>query len=160
VCTEEKDMRIRSRKDKRLGTDNAVIAQRLWTHFCNLPCPAAVASYLATEHSIGIERVWRGDSIRFYADRMPVVKCDLTIVAATGDTGRPTILLAATSAPGKGVVHRDMEHLCGRLVVPSGPTHAAIERDDRALITGQKQNFRVVRVNPHALIIIATWSPA
>src|SRR5207244_10609326 len=51
---------------------------------------------------------------------------------------------------------RDVVHLRRRLVVPRAPRLAAVDADDRPLIARERDDVRIVRVDPAALIVVAS----
>jgi len=45
--------------------------------------------------------------------------------------------------------------LRGWLIVPSAPSFAAVDADHRALIGAERDNLRIFRADPDALVIVA-----
>src|SRR5713101_602819 len=86
---------------------------------------------------------------------MPIAERDFAIVAPAGDASRPAVLLSATEPIWERVIGRNVVHGRGRLVVPRAPGFAAIHADDRALVTGNQNNFGISRVNPDLLVVVA-----
>ena len=86
---------------------------------------------------------------------MPVSKCNLSLIAARGDTCRAALLLPAIDPVRELVVGDDVIELRRRLVVPTAPGAPAVDGDGRALINREQDNLRIVRVDPDAVIIVA-----
>ncbi len=102
-----------------------------------------------------MQRVGRRVAVLLDADRMPVAKRDLAVVAAARDAGRARLLLSAVQPVRKAVVGRDVKHLRRGLVVPGAPRGAAVHRDRAALIRGDQHHVRVVRVDPDRVVVVA-----
>ena len=90
---------------------------------------------------------------------MPFAETDLAVVAAAHRAGGAALLLRAVNPIRKAVVGRDVINLRGRLVVPGAPGCAAVHADYRALITRQRDDLRIFRADPDALVIIAARRP-
>ncbi len=87
---------------------------------------------------------------------MKLAIADRAVVAATRDTCRSRILLSAAQPVRKCVVRSDVIHRGRRLVVPRTPGESIVHRDDGALVGNEQLNVRIVRIDPIALIVIAT----
>ncbi len=48
-----------------------------------------------------------------------------------------------------------MIELGGWLIVPTAPRCAAVHADDRALIGAERDNLRIFRADPDALVVVA-----
>ncbi len=114
----------------------------------------------AAVNNFGIERVRRDVAVFNRADRMPVPEINFAIIAATGNAHRAAFLLAAANAVWKVSGHADVIELRGGLVVPGTPSVSTVHGDQGALIADQQDRFRIVRVDPDVLIIIAARSAA
>ena len=77
----------------------------------------------------------------------------LTMGSTLGGAG---ILLTTTRPIRKCVVERHMIHLRGGLVVPACPGIAGIECDHATLVAGETDNFRIDRIDPQILVVVAT----
>src|SRR5256886_7900762 len=77
-----------------------------------------------------------------------------SVVAAAHDSGGPALLLAAVHAVRELVIGADMVKLRRRLVVPRAPRRSAVHRDDGALVAGEQDDLRVVRVDPQAVVVV------
>ena len=86
------------------------------------------ARHLAAVDDVGVERIGRDVAVLLDADRVPIAKRDLPVVAAARDARRAALLLAAAHAIRKRVVGADVVELRRRLVVPAAPRLAAVER--------------------------------
>ena len=126
----------------------------------HLPSAPVVHGHLAAIDQIRIQRVRCDIPIFLDAHRMPLAKRDLSIFAPAGDASRAAFLLSAAQPVRKGIVGRHMVHLRGGLVVPGTPRLAAVYRHHRALIAHQQNCFRIIRIDPDILIIVAARSAA
>src|SRR6185312_4480123 len=109
---------------------------------------------LASENEIRILRIARRHAVLLNVHRMPVVERDLTVHRPAVHAGGAGILLPAAYTIRERVIRRHVIHRGSRLIVPVAPRHAAIARNDRALVRDYEQNVRIVRVYPCLLIII------
>ena len=91
---------------------------------------------------------------------MPLAKRDHPVVAAAGDARRSAFLLSAAHAIREGIVGVDVIHLRGGLVVPGAPRLPAVDRDDGALIAGERDDVGIGRVDPRPLIVVAAGRAA
>src|SRR4029079_6477511 len=85
----------------------------------------------------------------------PFAQRDLAFVAAALNTDRAAFLLAAAHALRERVVRRSVIERRGRLVIPAAPRLAAVQGNDRALVRGQRDDVRIVRIEPRFLVVIA-----
>src|ERR1700720_2883377 len=86
---------------------------------------------------------------------MPLAKRHFTVIATTGNPGRPALLLAAINPIRKLVVRDHVIELCGRLVVPGAPSLAAVDADGGALVAGQQDDPWILGIDPDGVIIVA-----
>src|SRR5439155_4849 len=109
----------------------------------------------ATDDDVGIK--WIGDNVAVFlgGDWLPVAKRDLAIVATTCDSNRAALLLTAVKTIRKRVVRADMIKLRRGLIIPRAPGRSPIHRDNRALVRAEKNDVRVVWIDPNVLIIVA-----
>src|SRR5579871_424776 len=91
---------------------------------------------------------------------MPFAKSDAAVVAAAGDTDRTAFLLAAANTIGKSRRDGDVVDLRRRLVVPGTPRRSAIHRNQRTLITDQKNNVGIIGIDPKILVVVAAGCAA
>src|SRR5439155_3049750 len=94
-------------------------------------------------------------AVLFDAHRVPLAKRDLAVVAAAGDARRTTILLTAAHTVRECVVGHHVIQRRRRLREPRAPRLSAVQRDDRALIDDHQHDFRIDRVPPDVLIVVA-----
>ena len=104
---------------------------------------------------VRVERVGCDVAVLDGAHRVPVAEGDRAVVAAAGDAHRAALLLAAADLVGELVARLDVVELRGRLVVPGAPGAAAVGADHRALVGGEQDDVRVVRVDPDVLVVVA-----
>src|SRR6185437_6154790 len=148
------------RKQDRHRADRAVIgiARGHWSDVGDLSRVAVVARDAAAGTAVNevrVQRIDRGAAVFLDADRMPVVRGQLTIVAARRHARRTRVLLPAANPIRPGVVDADLVHRGGRLVVPTAPRLAAVDGDDRTLVAVDRQDLGVVRIDPGLLVIVA-----
>src|SRR2546429_2671594 len=86
---------------------------------------------------------------------MPIAKGDFAIIAAALRGGGAAFLLRAVNPVGKTIVGGDVIELRGWLIVPTAPRRAAVHADDRALVGAERDNLRIFRADPEALVIVA-----
>src|SRR5258706_16305248 len=85
---------------------------------------------------------------------MPVAKNNLPIIAAAMGRHGAAFLLRAVNPVRKTIVSRDVIELRRWLVVPTAPRLAAVHADDHSLIGAERDNLRMFRADPDALIIV------
>ena len=165
VAGEVKHVRIERREHGGLGAVRAIfrITKRdrgNVLHLAGGPVKLRNLASAAAVNNVRIERIGCDITVLDYADRMPFAEGDGAIVPATGDAGGTTLLLAAADAIGKIGSYGNMVELRGGLVVPGTPGRSASERHQGALIADQKNNVRIVGVDPQILIVVAARRPA
>ena len=121
----------------------------------HLPGAPVVARDLAAVHDVRIERIGRRVAVFLHADRMPLAKRDLAVVAAARDAHRSAVLLAAADAIRKRVVRHHVVERRRRLRVPGAPRLAAVQRDDGALVDDEQHDVGIVRIPPDVLVVVA-----
>ena len=129
-------------------------------HVLDLTDRAVVARDLAAVDDVAVQRIGHGVAVLLDADRMPLAERDHPVVAAARHAGRAAFLLPATHVIGERVVGIHVIHLRGGLVVPGAPGLAAVHADDRALVARHRDDVRVIRVDPGALIVVAAGRAA
>src|SRR6185295_5760261 len=102
----------------------------------------------------------RGLAVFLDIHRMPVVDRDLAVVRTAVYARRTGVLLTAAHAVRKRVVGGHVIHRRRRLRVPIAPAQAAVSRDDAALVRDEKEDVRIVRIDPRLLIVVAAWRAA
>ncbi len=165
VCGFPKDIRCKKqgfrigRMEKQgHGAQNAVLARaysfggyalRLPGFFVEFYNPPAV-------NNVRIQRI--GGNVRIFirAHAHPVAKRNLPTIATAGYTDRPAFLLTAIDPVGELVVGRHMIQLRRRLVVPGTPGFTAVDGDGCALINREDHHIGMFRIDPEAVIIVAT----
>src|SRR5205085_560685 len=75
---------------------------------------------------------------------------------AAGDTSRAALLLPAAHPVWKAIVGDDVVHLRGRLVVPRAPGLPAVHGDSRALVARDQDDVRIFRIDPDAMVVVAS----
>src|SRR3984893_9065434 len=102
----------------------------------------------ASVDHVRIQRIGRYISIFNDADRMPLAKCNLSVVAATGDADRATLLLSSANPIREAVGDCDVIELRRGLVVPGTPRGPAVHGYQSALIADQKNDVGMIGVDP------------
>src|SRR6185436_14364882 len=99
---------------------------------------------------------WIGSDITVLldADRIPFAKRDCAIVAATGRSDRPALLLAAVYPIRYLVVGDHVVELRSGLVVPRAPRFSAVDGDRRTLIGREEHDVRIVGIDPNAMVVV------
>ena len=159
VAGEIEHVRIDGGKEDRCGPQraDAAASARQRRDVLHLAGPAIGARRrTAAVNNLGAQRIGRRVPVLVDADRMPFAKRDGAVVAAARDARRTALLLTAAHPIRKRVVCRDVVHLRRRLVVPRAPRLAAVDADDRPLIARERDDVRIVRVDPAALIVVAS----
>ncbi len=152
---------IEGRKQNGLRAIRAVlgIGERNGGDILHLACRQRVSRNFAAARSInnvGIQGIRCGVSVLDHADRMPVAKGNLAVVAAARNAHRAAILLPAADEVRKRIAGLDVIELGGGLVEPRAPGFAAIDGHKRTLVARQKNDARVIRIDPKILIIVTT----
>src|ERR1041384_6070874 len=134
------------REDQRRRPQIAIIAaRRPVLHFSGGP---VIASELASVNNIGIEWIGSNIGVLVGPHRMPFAKRDLAIVAAAGHARRSAFLLPSIHPIGALIIGNDVIELRGRLIVPGAPGSASVHRDCGALVGSEKNDFRMIGVDP------------
>ncbi len=105
--------------------------------------------------NVRIERIDGDVSILENPDQMPIAKRNLAVIAAALRRHGAAFLLRAVNPIRKTIVGGDVIKLRRWLVVPTAPRRAAIHADDRALIGAERDDLRMFRADPNALVIVA-----
>ena len=155
-------VRVHRREEDGHGPDDAVVAvaQRPWAHVLHLTGAAVVARHPATVNDIRVQRIGGDVAVFRYAHRTPLAERDLAVIATTLHARRAALLLPTANPVRKRVVGGDVVELRRRLVVPRTPRLAAVDRDDGSLVGGDEDDVGIVRVDPEALIVVATGRAA
>src|SRR5262249_21752040 len=82
------------------------------------------------------------------ANRMPITKCDLSVIAVTYDGGRPTVLLRTIDPVRELIINRDVIELGCWLVIPTAPAASTVNGHQRALADSGNHSFRIIRIDP------------
>src|SRR5262249_38427311 len=133
-------------------------AQRDRRDVLYLPSRDVELRYLAASCAIDhvrVERVRRHVPVLDRADRMPVAVGHTAVIAAARDADPATFLLPGANPVREG---RRAAAVSGRrwgLIHPAAPGSPAVQRDDRTLITDERDDARVARADPQVLIVIA-----
>src|SRR5207237_1569078 len=94
-------------------------------------------------------------AVLFRSDGIPFAKRDLAKITAAGRAGASALLLPAINPIGKLVVGNDVVELRGGLVVPGTPGLAAVHAQGQALIAGERDDVRVLWIDPDGVIVVA-----
>ena len=117
--------------------------------------PSIVPRDLPSVDDVGVERIRHHVAVFLDTHRVPLAERDLAVVAAAGHARRAALLLPAADAIGEVVVGIDVIELRRRLVVPRAPGLAVVQRNDGPLIARHDDDVRIVRIDPHVLVVIA-----
>ena len=109
-------------------------------------------------NNVSVERIDRDVAIFKHANRMPFAKADLAIIAAAQCPGRTAFLLRAVHPIREAIVGGHVIKLGSWLVVPRAPRGAAIDADNRALISSQRNDLRIFFADPPTLVVVAARS--
>src|SRR2546423_14651549 len=107
----------------------------------------------AIDHVL-VERLGRHVPVFDDPNRMPAALGDLAVVAAAGNAHRAALLLPGAHAIGKTRRDAHVEELRGGLVEPGTPALAAVHGHEGSLVADQRDDARVVRVDPQDLVVI------
>src|SRR5229473_7291346 len=108
----------------------------------------------ASVDHVRVQRIGRYISIFNNTDRMPIAKCNLSIVAATGDADRATLLLSSANPIREGIGDCNVIELRRRLVIPGTPRGPAVHRYQSSLIADQNNDVGIIGVDPQVLIVV------
>src|SRR5260370_1106079 len=86
---------------------------------------------------------------------MPLAVGDGAVVAAAGNADGTALLLASTDSIRESGSDSDVINLRGGLVVPGTPGGSAVHGHECALITDEKNDIGVIRIDPQILIVVA-----
>src|SRR5262249_7743408 len=119
----EQDVRVGRREEHRRRADEPILAATDddRTDVLEVASPLVEARDLPAVDDAGMQRIRRRIAVLLDAYRMPLAERDLAEVAARRDAGRSALLLPSVQPVRESVVGSDVEHLCGRLVVPRTP---------------------------------------
>ena len=153
---------VLGREHERLRADGAVVGPRRGDgrDVVGLPAAPVVSGHLAAVHDVGVERVGRAVAVLLEASRVPLAQGDLAVRATARHAGGAAFLLSAAEPIREGAIRGDVEHLRGGLVVPGAPGGAAVHGDDRPLVSGEEHHVRIDRVDPDAVVVVASRRPA
>ncbi len=160
VRRKEQRSRIDRRKQEGCRPKHAEVVTVRRHHVLGLAGPPIVPRQPAAINDVRIGWVRRDVAVLVGRDRMPVAHRDLPVVSAARHAGRPAFLLAAADPVRKRVVRAHVVELRRRLVVPGTPRRSAVDGHHRALIPGQQHRVRVVRVDPEAMVVVASGRAA
>ncbi len=105
--------------------------------------------------NVRIERVDGDVSVFKDAGQAPIAKCDFAVIAAALRGHGAAFLLRAVNPIRKTIVGGDVIELGSGLIVPTAPRRAAVHADDRALIGAERDDLRIFRADPDALVVVA-----
>src|SRR6185437_5491059 len=153
----EQHVRIGRREQQRRRAVGAVLTATpdLRTDELGLPGDAVVPGDLAAIDDVGVERIGRDVAVLLDAHRVPIAQRDLPVIAAAGDADRAAFLLRGVDVVGEFVVGDDVVRRRGRLVVPGAPGLAAVDAQGAALVHAERDDLRVFRIDPDAVVVVA-----
>src|SRR5439155_10554154 len=111
---------------------------------------------LATVDEIWVQWIGRNIAIFLDAHRIPIPKRDFTKIASAGGADTTAFLLPAVHPVGELIVGDDVIELRGWLVVPRAPGLPSIHADGDSLIDRERNNLRIVGIDPDGVIIVAS----
>src|SRR5262249_46631445 len=151
------NLRIKRRKEDGRSPKKAVFAAShcFGRDILHLSRSPVVSTDLAAVDDVRIQRVGRHVAILFGADRMPLPKRDLPIVAPACNSYRTALLLAAVDPVWKLIVGADVVKLRRRLVVPGTPAFTPVDGDDRALIARYENDSGIFGIDPQRMVVVA-----
>src|SRR6185312_4837734 len=112
----------------------------------------------AAENHVGVKRIGSDVSVFKAPYGVPILRKNLSEVAAAEYACGAAVLLRAINAIRKQIVSGDVVELSRRLVVPRTPALPAIHADDGALINAEQHAGRVSRIDPQHVEVIPAWS--
>src|SRR5437879_7274378 len=162
VRTQVEHARVDRREHHGHGAHPAILshAHRLGGDILHLPSAPVEARDLSAVYDVGVQRIGSDIAVLLRADGTPLPERDLSVVAAAHDSGGPALLLAAVHAVRELGIGADMVKLRRRLVVTGAPRRPAVHRDGGALVAGEQDDLRVVRVDPQAVVVVAPGGTA
>ena len=104
---------------------------------------------------VRIQRIGSHVGILISADRMPVIRRDLAIIATAEHSSGAALLLAAINPVRMLVVGDDMIELRGRLVIPGTPGASTVDSDRGALIYAEKDDVGILGIDPDRVIVVS-----
>src|SRR5258707_6448194 len=107
---------------------------------------------------VGVKRIGRDVAVFEASDGPPVAESDFAVIAAAGHGGGAAILLGCVGNVRKLIVGDDVIELAGGLIEPGRPGLAAVVADDCALVDAENNVGRILRINPHRMVIVAAGS--
>ena len=102
-----------------------------------------------------MQRIGRDVPILLDSDRMEVAKGYRSVVAATAHFRATAFLLRAEDAIREAIVGNDVIELRRRLIVPTAPGRATVDRNRRALIDTERDDFGIRGIDPDGMIVVA-----
>src|SRR5262249_47581220 len=87
--------------------------------------------------------------------RMPIAICDLPVIAPANYRGGATVLLRTIDPVGKLIIDHNVIELRGGLVIPTGPTGAAVDADNYTLVHATDHAPGIVGIDPKRGIVLA-----
>ena len=105
--------------------------------------------------NVRIERVDGDVAVLENSRQLPIAKRNFAVIAAALRRNGAAFLLRAVNPIRKTIVGGDVIELGGWLIVPTAPGRAAVHADDRALVGAERDDLRIFRADPDALVIVA-----
>src|SRR4051794_21616948 len=91
---------------------------------------------------------------------MPLTFGDRPVIPPRRNADRAALLLASADFVRKGIIGDGMIELRCRLVEPRAPCNSTVLGDQRSLVGNQKDDVRVVGIDPQVLVVITTGCAA
>src|SRR6185312_5232068 len=131
-------------------------ADNFGRNILNLSCSFVIPRDLSSVNNVGVQRIGCDIAIFFYTYGMPFTEGDLAVIAPGSDSDRTALLLSSIDVIWKGIVRAHVIKLSRGLIVPGRKGLSTVDRDDGALVTGNKQDVRVIGIDPDAVIVVAS----